>query len=243
MRWAALLALLALPAQAALYDEFEVHDLEIPETGQWSVDQHANYGIRGFRQPLWRGAQPSQGAGYLSTEIGLGVAQGWGAALYLPGVVAAGYTPAGAKLRNLFRFFHEDGLSFGVLSQISLLSRRISPEALLIETRPVVTWQSGPWMLVGGVGFTAASGPGLHSLLSPQARVNYTLPSRVELGVEHYADLGRIERLSNATRQAHQTFVTIGMPVGRVEVNFGLGHGWTGASDAWVSRLRLGVEF
>ena len=220
-----------------------MHDLEIPETGQFSVDQHVNWGIRGLRQPGWSGAQPSQGAGYLSTEIGLGVAQGWSGALYLPGVLAGGYHPAGAKLRNLFRLYHEEGLSFGILSQISLLTRRISPETLQIETRPVVTWRAGRWFLVGGVGFTAASGPGLHSVLSPQARVNYTLPSHVELGIEHYADLGRIEQPNALTRQAHQSFLTIGMPVGRVEVSVGLGHGWTRSSELWVSRLRLGIEF
>jgi hypothetical protein len=73
--------------------------------------------------------------------------------------------------------------------------------------------------------------------------VNYTLPSHVELGIEHYADLGRIEQPNALTRQAHQSFLTIGMPVGRVEVSVGLGHGWTRSSELWVSRLRLGIEF
>ena len=67
--------------------------------------------------------------------------------------------------------------------------------------------------------------------------------TEIELGVEHYADLGRIEQPNAPTRQAHQSFLTISMPVGRVEVSVGLGHGWTRASESWVSRLRLGSEF
>lgn len=231
-------------AQAALFDEFEVHDLDTPATGEWSVDQHANWGVRGLREPGARGPERSNGVGYLSTEIGLGVADGWGAALYLPGVVAGGnYTPAGAKMRNLFRFFAADGLSLGLLTQLSLLSRRVATGATTMELRPVATWRAGPWFLVGGLGFSGISGPGARSLLSPQARVNYTMASGLELGLEHYADLGRIERPHAASRQAHQSFVTIGMPLGRVEVNVGLGRGLTAASEPWVARLRLGVAF
>ena len=63
------------------------------------------------------------------------------------------------------------------------------------------------------------------------------------MGVEHDADLGRIEQLNTVSGQAHQSFLTIAMPVGRVEVRVGLGHGWNEASESWVSRLRLGIEF
>ncbi|WP_353212550.1 hypothetical protein [Rhodovarius sp.] len=55
--------------------------------------------------------------------------------------------------------------------------------------------------------------------------------------------MGRIEQPNAPTRAAHQSFLTISMPVGRVEVSVGLGHGWTRASESWVSHLRLGIEF
>ena len=41
----------------------------------------------------------------------------------------------------------------------------------------------------------------------------------------------------------HQTFLTIGMPVGRVGVSFGVGRGLTVGSEPWVTRLRLEVGF
>jgi len=63
------------------------------------------------------------------------------------------------------------------------------------------------------------------------------------MGVEHDAEPGQIEQPDTVTHQPHQSFLTIGMPVGRVEVRVGLGHGWNEASKSWVSRLRLGIEF
>lgn len=248
MRRLLLAALLAAPctAPAALFDEFEVHDLEMPDPGQWVLDQHANWGIRGLNQPGWPGGAATNGAGYLSTEIGRGITRDWSAALYLPAVLTGGrFEPVGAKLRNLVRFSggDGDGWSWGLLGQVGLISRPASPGRVVGELRPVVTWRGGPWYVVAGMGVSAFSGPDAQALLSPQGRVTYTLPRGLEIGLEHYTDLGQVSRPHAPARQTHQLFLTAGMPLGPVEVNFGIGRGLTAASEPWVARLRLGVEF
>ncbi|MEI6159489.1 MAG: hypothetical protein WCP77_06635 [Roseococcus sp.] len=240
------IGLAAGQAQAALFDEFEVHDLDMPAAGEWDLDQHVNWGTRGLNQPGWPGGVRTNGAGYVSTEIGRGITRDWTAALYLPAVISGGrLEPVGAKLRNLFRFYGDDGdgWSFGLLAQIGLLSRPASPGRVVGELRPVVTWRSGPWYVVAGMGVSAYSGPEADALLSPQGRLTYTLPSGVNFGLEHYADLGAVGRLGSPARQTHQAFATLGAPLGPVEVNFGIGRGLTAASEPWVARLRLGVEF
>ena len=212
-----------------------MHDADTGAPGEWGLSQHFNWGIRGLRGG-------TDGAGYLSTEIALGIAPGWNGAVYLPGIIAQGrYEPAGIRLRNLFRLHQQGGWSFGVLTQLSLVSRRISPGRVVPELRPIASWRAGPWMLVGSLGLSGVTGPRGATALSPQARVNYTLPSGLELGIEHYAEIGRIERPGGRGQQ--QSFVTIGMPVGWADVNFGIGRGLTAGSEPWVTRLRLEVGF
>ena len=236
---AATLLALAPRAQAALFDEFEVHDAETEAPGEWGLTQHFNWGIRGLRATGGRG---TDGAGYLSTEIEHGITQGWSGALYVPGSITQGrYEPAGLRLRSLFRLHQQGGWSFGVLTQLSLVSRRISPGRVVPELRPIASWRAGPWAVVGSLGLSGVTGPRGATALSPQARVNYTLGSGLEMGVEHYADLGRLDRFGG--RGQHQTFLTIGMPVGRVGVNVGVGRGWTVKSEPWVARLRVEVGF
>ena len=230
---------LAPGADAALFDKFEVHDADTGTPGEWELAQHFNWGIRGLRAPHRGG---TDGTGYLSTEIARGITQGWGGALYLPGIITQGrYEPAGIRVRNQFRLHQQGGWSFGVLTQLSLVSRRISPGRVVPELRPIASWRAGPWAVVGSLGLSGVTGPRGATALSPQARVNYIMGSGLELGIEHYADLGRLERVGG--RGQHQTFVTIGMPVGQVGVTVGVGRGWTVVSEPWVARLRLEVGF
>lgn len=122
-----------------------------------------------------------------------------------------------------------------MLTQLSILRRQVSPGRLVPELRPVASYRAGPWFVVGSLGLSTVSGPSGRASLSPQGRINYTLPGGLELGFEHYAELGRVPQ--------HQSFLTLGAPVGPVEVNLGLGRGLTAGSEPWVARLRVEVEF
>ncbi len=240
------LALLAAPAQAAVYDEFEVHGTDIAPAGGWSLDQHFNYGLRGQRQGGFRGALTPNNGALATTEISRGVTNWWESALYLPQAVdpRGGWHVGGAKWRNLF-VLHGQGepSSFGVLTELRLLSRRFQPTTMGWEVRPIASHTAGRWTAVATLGFAGGLGPRAETALSPALRLDYAVSERLTLGAEHYADLGAINHPVGFNRQAHQSFAVAETEWHGATLVLGLGRGLTPASDRWVVKARVAVGF
>jgi len=61
--------------------------------------------------------------------------------------------------------------------------------------------------------------------------------------VEHYADFGRLSHFEPLTRQYQTLFAVIDYRGEPVNVEFGIGHGFTAASDALIIKLIVSRNF
>ena len=238
--------LLALPARAAVYDEFEVHGTDLDPPGQWSVDQHLNYGLRGRRKGEFPDALPPNRGVSATTEIARGLTPWWETALYLPMAMEAGgrFHAGGAKLRNLFVLAGRgEATSFGLLTEFRALSNRFMPSSFGWEIRPIVSHTAGRWTAVATLGFLGGFTWRNPTVLAPALRLDYRLAPDWTLGAEHYADLGPVERPERLEHQAHQSFAVVEHEWRGATLVLGLGRGLTPASDRWVAKLRVGVGF
>jgi len=227
----------APPLRAA--DEIQVYNSEINEMGEWSLELHANYAVKGRTLPEAPGGFAPDRALQGTPELALGVTDWWEVGAYLPfAVTRQGEALAGGvKLRSLFVAPHakQRRWLFGLNFELGYMNPAFAAERWNLEVRPIVGFRAG--------GFEAILNPNLQLALSgsdnrpdlePGARVAYTVSGPWTVGLEHYAGLGPVDRLYPAAEQAHTTFAVVEYSGAGWDLHLGLGHGWSDAADETV---------
>jgi len=78
---------------------------------------------------------------------------------------------------------------------------------------------------------------------APAARVARKVGADVFVGLEYYADFGKIGNFLSLPDQQHTLFAVTDFKLGVFDVNFGVGYGLTPASDRWVIKSIVGYAF
>ncbi len=242
-RLALAIMLLAFPAGAAGFDEFQIFDGRIAEQGLPDLNIHLNAGRRGR---LGDGGAPRNGV-LATAELGYATAPWHEVALLLP--VAREFSGdtygGGFKLRNTFISpgAEDRPFAYGVDIEIRHQSARFSETDWAMTLRPIIDMRSGPWQLILNPAVEIPIGRG-GPIFAPAVRGVRQVAPVVWLGLEHYMDFGRISRGEGLPQQAHQLFVTTDIKLSnRFALHFGLGHGLTHASDRWLGKMILSVDF
>lgn len=125
------------------------------------------------------------------------------------------------------------------------MTKRSEAEPWNTEVRPIVGYYGDAWRV--------AFNPVLHWALvgrdawlptiEPQLKVGRLVADNLVLGIEHFADLGMIHDIEPLKHQGHNTYAALDTTVANVNVNFGVGYGWTQDSDRWTIKLILGLPF
>jgi len=257
MRALAALSLALLPSLAASLDRFEVqvYEAEINDPGQLALEAHANYTIRGERQPAFPGETPPHHAFRLTLEPALGVTS-WlelGAYLQTQAAPGRGYEVVGGKLRvKLIAPHAETGLFYGVNVELGRVSKAVEEEGWANEIRPIVGWTDGTWTLVANPIFgSALSGPErLRVDLEPAAKASWNTGHGFAVGAEWYAELGFVDALLPFARQAHYLLAVVdlaelpGRERGPWELNLAVGGGISsGADQQLLAKVIAGRSF
>jgi hypothetical protein len=248
-RIAALLVLLLSPAAFCQTDEIQVYDASIADVGQLSVDWHNNYAVSGRKSAERpQGIVPDHALNGV-TEFAYGVAEWFEAGLYLPVYSLrrdGRFEIDSVKLRGLFvtPWAAQRTFFYGVNFELSYNAFHWEATRLSGEIRPIAGVHLGDWdLIVNPIIDTSFKGWGKLDF-APAERVAYNVSPEWALALEHYADFGEFGELQPVGKQAHTLFAVADYKqedVGSVE--FGVGHGFTAASDDLVLKLILGLEF
>ena len=238
------LALLAPSVAAArVFDEFQVYDGRIAEPGGFDWDQHFVLGRRGRTD---ENGAPRNGL-LVMPEVGYATTTWHEIAVLLP--VARAFSGdvfgGGFKVRNTFVVpkAGERPVAGGFDIEIRHQSYRFSEANWAMTFRPILDLRTGPWQLILNPAVEVPLGREGPSF-APAVRGVRQVAERVWLGLEHYMDFGRISRPEAPRGQAHQLFATVDMLIGgKFGLHLGLGHGLTHASDRWVGKVILSVDF
>lgn len=85
---------------------------------------------------------------------------------------------------------------------------------------------------------------GLRNLdFAPEGRVAYNFNERLAVALEQYSDFGPVKRLSPEGQQTQSLFAVIDLGTSSHGIEFGVGHGFTAASDDVVIKLMLMQDF
>jgi hypothetical protein len=242
---AALLAI-TFGAARAQTDEIQVYTGEIVEPGHWGLTLHNNYTSDGLRVAAEPGGIVPHHALNGVPEFAYGVTDWFEAGAYIPVYTVTGdgkFVLDSVKLRALFVAPHnaEREVFYGVNFELSYNARRWDSHRISAEMRPIIGVRFGPVDVVFNP-ILDTSFDGLNRLdFAPAARVDYNISPTWTVAVEHYADFGPLRQF-NARDQQDQTLFAVIDYNGKANVEFGVGHGLTAASNNLVVKLMIAFD-
>lgn len=242
------IALVSAQARGASNDEIQVYDDAINTPGQWGLDTHVNYVASGIKTPEWPGDAPSNHSFRVTPEFSYGLTSEWELGAYLPFLRTGdgmGYLEGGKVRAKYLAPSEGQAFYWGINQELGWVSLRSAEQHWNMEIRPILGYRTGHWNLtVNPIVELGLSGPGGPVAdFSPAARASYALNPTLSLGVEHYAELGQIPNLEPYGQQSQVTYLVMDAEAGGLAINFGVGRGWTGASDRWTIKSIIGVRW
>lgn len=240
--------LLAGPAFAASNDEIQVYDDAINKPGEMGLDVHMNHVVSGIKQPSWPGDAPSDHSSRITPEFSYGLNEKWEFGAYLPLLQTSGGARyiEGAKVRIKYMAPHDDDAFYwGINQELGWVSLRSAEQHWNLEIRPILGYRTGKWhFTVNPIIELEFSGPGKENPdFSPAFRASYAVTNNLNLGVEHYAGLGKLEHISPYGQQSQNTYLVADTELAGYAVNFGVGKGWNASSDRWTVKAIIGARF
>jgi hypothetical protein len=244
---AALFCLAALAARAQT-DEIQVYNGEIEKPGEFSLTWHNNYTPIGRKQPAFPGGIVPDGAWNGVPEYAYGVSDWLELGGYFPlysRTRDGRFLVNGGKLRALVALPHaaERSFFYAVNFELGYNARHWATTHIDAEIRPIIGTRFGPVDLIFNpivdIPFT-----GIGALdFAPAERVAYNFAEGWAVALEHYADYGAVRHFETVDRQEQALFAVVDYSGAPADVEFGVGHGFTAASDSLVLKLMVTKSF
>jgi hypothetical protein len=100
-----------------------------------------------------------------------------------------------------------------------------------LELRPILGYRNADWLLSFNPNIDSDLAGARKGVLTfaPAFKAARNLSGGTALGVEYYAELGRLSHFAPRGEQSHTLYLVLDTQ----RVNFGIGRGLTGATDRW----------
>ncbi|KIU46839.1 MULTISPECIES: hypothetical protein [Bradyrhizobium] len=239
-------ALLSWSGSVRATDEIQVYNAAIAEVGQFTIQQHLNYVGVGQKDPPFPGGFPSNHSLNGTPEFAYGMTDWWELGLYLPFAVQDQQFLSDAfKLRTLFVSPNADkrNLFYGINFELSYEMPKFAQTRWGLEIRPIIGVRNADYEFIVNPIVDVGFGRYGEADFAPAARVARKLKDDVYVGLEYYADFGKIGNFSPLAQQQHTLFAVTDFKVGDVDIDFGVGYGLTPASDRLVFKTIIGYAF
>ena len=237
------------PALAAdqVHDEIQVYNAEIADVGQWTLEQHLNYAATGQTQPEVPGGFSSNHALQGTPEFAYGITDWWEGGFYIPFAVDGDgqFLSDGAKIRTLFVTPDAAKRSFfyGVNFELGYEMPRFASRPWGLEIRPIIGGRNTEWEFIVNPIVDLSFGAGGEADFAPALRLARNLGEDRYIGLEYYADFGKIGDFLPVEQQSQQLFAVTDFKVSAIDVELGAGYGFTPGSDRFVLKAILGYAF
>jgi hypothetical protein len=215
---AAALALAAAPARAIDRFEIQVYEGDLNDPGQFGLEVHLNYTVRGTKEPEFPGQVPPHHVGRVTFEPAVGVTEWLELGAYLQFFWAPnddqgtrfGGWKARAKLIVPERI-RGPRLLLGLNLEIGHVPTAVEEQGWANEFRPIIGWKGDRWLVVVNPIFGyALSGPDkFRPDLEPCAKVAFDTRLGFSIGAEYYTSLGFANDLLPASEQEHLLFAVV----------------------------------
>ena len=230
-----------------VHDEIQVYNAGIAEVGQWTYEQHLNFAAIGQTVPEFPGGFTSNHSLQGTPEFAYGLTKWWEVGFYLPfAVTGTGeFLSNGAKIRNLFVVPGADKRNFfyGVNFELGYEMPQFSPTPWALEIRPIIGARNKEWEFIVNPIVDVSFGPPDEADFAPAARLARNLGEDRFIGLEYYSDFGKIGNFLPLQQQSQQLYAVTDFKVKEVDVELGVGYGFTPGSDRLIFKAIIGYAF
>jgi len=242
--------------------EIQVYEAEINKPGQFGLELHSNYTIKGRKDADYDGQIPPNRLARFTLEPALGVTEWLEFGAYLQSLVAPDYGAkwGGAKFRAKFVVPERLHLPvfLGINLEIGHVPQAVSDSGWANEFRPIIGYRDG-WILLDVnpiFGYTLSGADRFKPDFQPAGKVAINTQAGFEMGFEYYASLGFwADGFSALHKQEHMMFAVMDLarPASEMhseheddgwELNVAVGRGLTGGTGPdWIVKSIVGKAF
>ena len=120
---------------------------------------------------------------------------------------------------------------------------RFSASRWNVEFRPILGVTIGRWQFLTNPIVGMGIGGHQKDSFLPANRIFYRVNDDLALGIETYSDMGSFGHFGKLSQQRHSVFLAADFTVLGLDMNLGVGHGVTAASEHWMVKGIVGVSF
>jgi hypothetical protein len=233
-------------AMFAQTDEIQVYDAEIAEQGIFNLMIHTNFTPIGRKTPAFPGAVIANDSVNGTAEWAYGAKPWFEQGLYLPvyslNSVNHGATINGFKIRELFvrPHAHDHKFFYGLNFEFSVNALYWESRRITSELRPIIGVHLHRWDLIYNPILDTDYTGGLKGLqFNPAGRAAYNLSEKWVVAVEEYDGFGPLGSFVPQDQQFHETWAVVDRNGGFLNVETGVGLGWSGGADRVTLKLML----
>ena len=224
-------------------DEIQVYTDDLEAPGERGIELHVNTTPSGRTTPDYPGEVVPHHGIRITPEISWGLAPSWDAGIYLPfvhsGDDATFFAGPRFRLKWLPLKPAEGAAGFfaGINWELSFVQERFEQAGRTTEIRPIIGYRGERWLFSFNPILTAdLAGEDKGVLMfAPALKLSRSFSHGTALGLEYYAELGRLSHPAPRDEQSHTVYAVIDTE----RVNFGIGYGLTPASDRWTVKAIL----
>jgi hypothetical protein len=231
----------------AVADEIQVYTEELNGPGQFGLEQHINYSIKGNQVPDYPGQMPPHHVAQVTPEFSYGLTGNLEAGLYVPFAI----TPAGDTFLNGLRVRlkyiaprqSDEDMFYGLNVEVGRNSLRTSDSISTMELRPIIGYRDAKWL----VSFNPILNLGLAANAShlpqfePGLKLTHAVSEGLRGGLEYYGAYGALNHPLPGNQRSHSLYAVVDMVKGGYDVDFGIGRGFVNATDSWVMKAIIGL--
>jgi len=180
-------------------------------------------------------------------EFAYGLTDWWEPGLYLPFAVTRDgqFWSDGAKVRSLFvvpdaakrTFFY--GINFELGYELPYFSGT----AWNLEIRPIIGVRNTQWEFIVNPIVDVGFGSTGEADFAPALRLARNLGEGRFIGLEYYADFGKVGDFLPLNQQYQELYTVTDFKVNTVDIELGVGYGFTPGSDRLMVKAIIGYAF
>lgn len=242
-----LLAVLMQGGAMAAPDEIQVYTEELNKPGEFGLEQHLNYTIKGRQTPDYPGQMTSHHVTQITPEFSYGLSDTLEAGLYVPmAVTAAGDSFLnGLRVRLKYIAKRSDGeqLFYGLNVEVGRDSYRTSQSLSGMELRPIIGYRDSSWLASFNpiLNMALVSDASHQPQFEPSLKLTRRVSEAMRGGIEYYGEYGPLNHMLSSDQRAHTVYAVTDIESGGLDVNFGIGRGFVNAADKWVMKAIIAL--